>query len=402
MTCSATVVIGANYGDEGKGLMTDYFAAQTPGSVVVRFNGGCQAGHTVTTPEGQRHVFSHVGSGTFVGAATYLSQHFAVNPLLYRKERALLEKLLTATPTLYVDYRAPVTTPFDMLLNQMVEAYRGQDRHGSCGMGFGETIGRHESRYKLTMADLLDSTELADRLRTIRGHYVPERCAALGVPWTFVQQEFGELLSSDALIQGFIAATQDFLADIQLVPDARFLSQMPAVVMEGAQGLLLDQTRGAFPHVTRSNTGLQNACQVAAESGLSSLSATYVTRAYLTRHGAGPLANELPQQPYAAIEDQTNRPNPYQGALRFAHLDHNLLAQSIETDLLDASQYEVACEATLAVSCLDQVTPGAAAYWKDGVLERSSTVDAQLQDLDNRVPLGFCSWGPTRDTISRA
>ncbi len=79
MRCRA--VIGANFGDEGKGLITDYLA-QTGGDVVVRFNGGAQAGHTVVTPEGRRHVFSHFGSGSFAELPTFFSQHTIVNPIL--------------------------------------------------------------------------------------------------------------------------------------------------------------------------------------------------------------------------------------------------------------------------------------------------------------------------------
>ncbi|NJN48156.1 MAG: adenylosuccinate synthetase [Candidatus Competibacteraceae bacterium] len=71
----AQVVIGSGFGDEGKGLATDFYAAHFgKDALVVRFNGGAQAGHTVVTPEGQRHIFSHIGSGSMVGAATYLSR----------------------------------------------------------------------------------------------------------------------------------------------------------------------------------------------------------------------------------------------------------------------------------------------------------------------------------------
>src|SRR5262245_50739362 len=67
----ATAVIGANFGDEGKGLLTDYLAAKDPaGTVVIRCNGGAQAGHTVVTPAGRRHVFHHLGSGSLAGAST--------------------------------------------------------------------------------------------------------------------------------------------------------------------------------------------------------------------------------------------------------------------------------------------------------------------------------------------
>lgn len=394
MTSRAKVVIGANYGDEGKGLMTDFFAAQAPGSIVARFNGGCQAGHTVTTPEGHRHVFSHFGSGLLAGADTYLSRHFAVNPALFFKERNLLATAL-GKHTLYVDQRAPVTTFFDMLLNQAVEAHRGQARHGSCGMGFGETIGRHESAYALSVGDLLDKDGLYEKLVRIRDEYVPARRKALGLP---DDGPHNTLFSSDTLVEAFLQVAADFMAEVVVVPNARAALQAHPVVLEGAQGLLLDQTNGAFPHVTRSNTGLANALDIAIESGIQALDVTYVTRAYLTRHGAGPLANELPTKPYADIVDLTNQPNTYQGSLRFAYLDHDQLAAAIQHDLQSAKTTPVECWATLAVSCLDQVGEQAC-FWEAGKLQHG-TVGQQLASLASRVlPLGHLSWGPTRATI---
>ncbi len=84
---TAQVVIGAQFGDEGKGRLIDHYATLAGGdSIVIRFNGGAQAGHTVVTPEGQRHIFSHVGSGAFAGAATFLSRFFVANPILLLKE----------------------------------------------------------------------------------------------------------------------------------------------------------------------------------------------------------------------------------------------------------------------------------------------------------------------------
>ena len=91
---TASVVVGAGYGDEGKGLATDWLCARHEADVLaVRFNGGAQAGHTVQTPDGQRHVFSHFASGTLAGADTYLSRYFVCHPMLFTQEReALREK----------------------------------------------------------------------------------------------------------------------------------------------------------------------------------------------------------------------------------------------------------------------------------------------------------------------
>jgi len=78
----ANVVIGANYGDEGKGAAVDRLATEAGAQcLVVRFNGGAQAGHTVETPDGRRHVFSHFGAGSFAGARTFLSRFFVSNPI---------------------------------------------------------------------------------------------------------------------------------------------------------------------------------------------------------------------------------------------------------------------------------------------------------------------------------
>ena len=83
------VVIGANFGDEGKGLITDYFCNQATSQdetcIVVMSNGGAQRGHTVVTPDGTRHVFKHFGSGTIAGADTYCIDDFILNPMTFKK-----------------------------------------------------------------------------------------------------------------------------------------------------------------------------------------------------------------------------------------------------------------------------------------------------------------------------
>ena len=118
-------VIGSGHGDEGKGLMTDYFSDQD--TMVIRSNGGAQAGHTVTTPNGNRHVFSHFGSGTFQGAKTFLSSYFVVNPLLLRKERNKFIDDFAIIPEIYIDPNCLITTPYDIILNKERERIRGQD-----------------------------------------------------------------------------------------------------------------------------------------------------------------------------------------------------------------------------------------------------------------------------------
>ena len=146
------VVIGANFGDEGKGLMTDYFCKRLSenGSVLnIRFNGGAQAGHTVVVPtlgQQKRHVFSHFGAGSFVnGTDTYLSGNFILNPILFCRERDEMYRNFWFYPKVYIHESCKITTPFDMLVNQIVERSRGDQRHGSCGVGINETVVRYRN-----------------------------------------------------------------------------------------------------------------------------------------------------------------------------------------------------------------------------------------------------------------
>ena len=127
------VVIGANFGDEGKGLMTDYFCSNFDKNekvLNVRFNGTCQAGHTVVKGE-KRHIFSHFGAGSFnENVVTFLTSDFYVNPILFNSEYEKLVKL-GVKPIVIVDSNAPVITFYDMLYNRVIETSRGKDRHGS-------------------------------------------------------------------------------------------------------------------------------------------------------------------------------------------------------------------------------------------------------------------------------
>lgn len=399
---TARVVIGAQFGDEGKGRVTDHYATEVGrDGIVIRFNGGAQAGHTVVTPDGSRHVFSHVGSGAFAGVATFLSRFFVSNPILFLKE---LESLVAkgVEPTTYVDPQSPVTTPYDMMINQIVERERGGDRHGSCGVGFGETIERNLiPAYALTVADLADRSALATKLDRIRREYAPARLARLGFADAFARN--ADLFRSDAILEHYVEDARRFVEAIT-VADARTATHGRYPLFEGAQGLLLDQDRGFFPHVTRSNTGLRNVLALADELGLEQLEVTYATRAYSTRHGAGPLPRELPEKPYPGVVDATNVPNAYQGTLRFGWLDLDVLRHAIAEDLVDADRLPgLAVDTRLAITCLDQIGDEKVTYYSGGMRRRASVeafVGAVSKAVDAcEVLLGF---GADRDSVKSA
>lgn len=308
----ARVVIGANFGDEGKGLVTDYLCAQGAG-MVVRFNGGAQAGHTVVTPGGDRHVFRHFGSGTFLGVPTFLSQFFVCNPIVCLREAdELLE--LKIYPELYAHPNCLVTTFADMIINQRREDALGDKRHGSVGVGFNETINRSTlPELQITMSDLWNETPLEDRLMTICTKYAAYRTGSA-------------IEKPDEMIATFVRFCKKFANAVNPLG----IAQCPDSVFEGAQGLLLDQNnKEYYPHLTRSNTGMQNVRALCEQAGIKDIEAYYVSRTYLTRHGAGKFGGEDPGLSY---KDDTNVLHAYQGKLRFAPLDVNAFVRRAEAD----------------------------------------------------------------------
>ena len=335
------VVIGANFGDEGKGLMTDYFCHQSTlrgeKSIVVLHNGGAQRGHTVVTPDGNRHVFHHFGSGTLVGADTYLSEEFVLNPMIFRQEWEELESM-KAIPKVYVNHTCRVTTPFDMILNQIIEESRDNARHGSCGMGIHETMIRDVCNYPIEM--WFDSSDEAKRyyLKEIR-NYLSERLLDFGI--NKIPDNWKEIVNSDLLIENFISELNFMGRNISIRFD-RFIEYYDCVVFENGQGLLLDQNNTAYyPHLTPSNTGIKNSLEIIAEMSCKpDIEVCYVTRTYLTRHGAGRLDGECGKQEINPdMQDLTNVPNPHQGTLRYAKLIEKSLEERILKDFEPARKY---------------------------------------------------------------
>lgn len=334
----ARVVIGANFGDEGKGLVTDYLCAQGAG-VVVRFNGGAQAGHTVVTPDGERHVFHHFGSGTLCDVATFLSQFFVCNPILFFYE---LDQLIALgfRPAVYAHPDCLITTFADMLINQWKETQRGSKRHGSCGVGFHETQNRSRiPELTITLGDLWNGgRRLPQQLEEICGKYAKFRT--------------GKSIQDDGGVASFIEFCNRFAEYVQPAG----IGQCKDPVFEGAQGLLLDQgNKEFFPHVTHSNTGMKNVETLCQQAGITKKEIFYVSRTYLTRHGAGPLPGDDAEM---SFEDDTNAPNKFQGTMRFAPLDTGLRQRCAE----DAGNNIW----RLVLTHCDQKAPGSADLYCDG------------------------------------
>ena len=339
-----SVVIGKGFGDEGKGMAVDYLASHYKKALVVRHNGGAQSGHTVELPD-KRFVFHELSSGSFRGADTFWADTYY--PDMYKLKEEIDEfKAVNGgdwSPVVYADVNTQVTTIDDVLLNMAAETMRGEGRHGSCGMGIYEAFCRGEAGYGITIGELrgLDFSSLVARLERIRENYVPRRMKELGLDIRLSENpeflEYMEMLEDRAVLENVASVMLDNVHYIQPVENVKELFyRYEGVIFESGQGLLLDTDNEEYsPHVTASKTGLSNPCRILGDMGCMPNEVVYVTRTYVTRHGAGALPNECDRSELGIVEtDITNIHNPWQGSIRYArHSKIEEFAKDIKVDM---------------------------------------------------------------------
>ena len=326
-------VIGLGFGDEGKGTTVSNLIRMNPGSIseVVRFNGGHQAGHTVVH-DGVSHVFSGFGSGTLQGVPTYWGPDCTFYPPSFNREWDTLVKK-GVSPIIYIHPDCPVTTYWDIEANRTKEDW--QQRHGSVGMGFGATLQRESEHYHLTLKDLYYPTVAQIKLEALVRHY------RKADPTIHDVKEMGAFLEQ-------VSIAIQRVTPRYFVPSAR--PGGDHLIFEGAQGILLDQKDGFFPNVTRSFTTSRN-LHTLCPSEIPNPT-YYVTRTYLTRHGAGPLPGEDPEfkSRLNNLGTETNKSHAYQGEFRYAPLNVELLNYAMRCDA--ANGYGATC---LVITCMDQL-----------------------------------------------
>lgn len=334
----AWVVADLGFGDAGKGTIVDYLVRSRGAKLVVRWNGGAQARHAVVTDDGRSHVFSQLGAGTFVpGVRTHLAETVIVHPsaLLFEARHLATQGVPVedALARLTIAESARVITPFHQAANRLRELARGASRHGTCGVGIGETVrdslessdvvrardlvaeraalarkanaARERLVASLPMADLARLPAAAEELSTLRDPGVTARWIDLLEP---LRARAGLVVQDDAL--------------------AAMLRAGPAV-LEGAQGVLLDETHGFQPHTTWSDCTPAAACALLRRHGVSDgVERLGVLRTYLTRHGEGPFPSEAPSL-QARLPEAHNASDGWQGAFRVGHQDLVLLRYAL-------------------------------------------------------------------------
>jgi len=342
MVLSPIAVVGLGFGDEGKGMAVATLSEKRRNQgipvLVIRHNGGPQAQHNVRI-SGIHHTFSQFGSGTLSGCSTLLDSDMLIEPLALMHEADdlsnccgnILEKLAVACD-------APLLTKLHAHAICEIEERRGNDRHGSTGQGI--HIAREYERecpdQTPRMADIDAPFALYDKLSLV-AKWIN---AKFGVDVTGVdlQQLCIDLHSAycdmTACGVNFVHDTREFVARyIKCQPNAQ-------LIFESAQGILLDERYGFYPHITDGDMTPQRAYELC--RGIpADLRVLGISRTYHTRHGAGPFPTEGSFVP--AYPDD-NKPYKWAGAMR--------------TGLLDADLFKKAINAVqpncLAVSCIDQ------------------------------------------------
>ncbi|WP_067691861.1 adenylosuccinate synthetase [Nocardia jejuensis] len=311
------IVVDLGFGDAGKGATVDWLCSPEAGldvAAVVRFNGGAQAAHNVVA-DGRHHTFRQFGSGTLSRVPTLLSRHMLVEPLALATEARALARLGIADPLslLYVDERALLTTPIHGAANRCREDLRGASRHGSCGIGIGETASYALGHDAPRVADCRRPDVLRRKLIALEEHYRP-------------------LLDAGAhrydRIDDLVEVYAEFARAVAILPGDQLtgFAENGRLVFEGAQGVLLDEWRGLHPHTTWSTVEPRNARAMLTGIGAPAY-VLGVTRSYLTRHGAGPFPTE---DRGLSIPERHNGIGTYQGEFRLGHLDPILLRYAVD------------------------------------------------------------------------
>jgi adenylosuccinate synthase len=353
----AKIVIDLGFGDAGKGTVVDFLAAQHVSDLVIRFNGGAQAAHNVVVG-GIHHTFRQFGSGTLAGARTLYTAYCLFDPLMFLEEVKELSQKGVKTPEklFFLEKDCAITSIFQQAMNRIRETLRAGSRHGSCGLGIGETQNDKEENpdFVLRVFDLESEKNTFEKLETIRKAKlkIAESLLGTGEIPDSLAQDFVILNSSDyshAAANAYCKVSKMFSV-LSHEEALHMLKSSNSPIFEGAQGVLLDQDYGFYPYVTRSKTTPINAAEMCKEASIA-WEVTGVIRSYSVRHGAGPMPThdkELSQK----VNEYHNQSGQWQGDFRVGHFDAPMIALAYDICLRDVGRIAVD---DIFVTCLDRL-----------------------------------------------
>jgi len=314
----ARIVIGSNYGDEGKGTVVASYTKKSENVLNVLTNGGAQRGHSILTKDGSI-TFQHFGSGTYYGADNYYSKYFILNPMQFVSE---YNSLIVKPKNIFRDKECRWTTPYDMIANHIKE--ETLNRNASCRMGIWNTIKRYQDMETITIDEFVkDENKMFKYLLDVKAYY--EKNIAIPDRWK-------DIWNSGTLVVHFIDDCI-FMVENTIVSTLGSL-EYDEMIFENGQGLLLCDTGKDTFDTTPSNTGILYSLELLKDVKNADITAHYVTRPYLTRHGDGHLTGEDNRVIISSgiDEDRTNHYNEGQGQFRYGMLDIEALRERVVKD----------------------------------------------------------------------
>jgi adenylosuccinate synthase len=280
----ATVVVGTQWGDEGKGKLTDLLAKEM--HVVVRYQGGHNAGHTIVV-DGESFALQLVPSGVLYDHITpVIGNGVVVDPGVLLAEVDKLERSGVDCSRLRVSGNAHLIMPYHQELDAITERYLGRNKLGTTRRGIGPAYADKASRVGIRVQDLLDPKIFRQKLEVV----LKEKNAVLAKVYNRLPQSADDI--ADRYLDVYAPRMAPMIADtVALIHEALAASQH--VLLEGAQATFLDLDHGTYPFVTSSNPTAGGACVGAGIGPLDIDRVIGIAKAYVTRVGAGPFPTEL-------------------------------------------------------------------------------------------------------------
>ncbi len=289
----AIAVLGAQWGDEGKGKIVDLLAEQA--NVVVRFSGGDNAGHTVINPYGEFGLHL-VPSGIFSSQAVcIIGNGVAINPTVLIDEIDQLNRRGVDTTRLFISDRAHLIMPYHILLDGLEEESRAGKALGTTRRGIGPAFADKAARLGIRTGDLLDKEVLLERLRLILDYKNIILTKVYGVSPLSLDEVYSQYCQYGERLTPYIRETVTMLEEA--------LSRDELVLLEGAQGALLDPDFGTYPYTTSSSPLAGGGCLGTGLSPTRISRILGVFKAYCTRVGAGPMPTELEDETGGLIRE---------------------------------------------------------------------------------------------------
>jgi len=284
---SVKIIVGAQWGDEGKGKIVDLLSEQV--DIVARYQGGANAGHTIVI-DGEQYILHLVPSGILhENTVCVIGNGVVIDPLALLEEIEFLKsKGISVDGRLWISHRAHLIMPYHKLLDQAKESKDAERKIGTTGRGIGPAYVDKVNRMGIRIVDLLDRDTLKNKLRT----NIKEKNEILKKIYEEkeidVDEIINEYLEFDKKIDPYIKDVSTFLNES--------LKDGKQILLEGAQGTLLDIDFGTYPYVTSSNPTSGGACAGVGIGPTKIESVLGVIKAYTTRVGMGPFPTEVGEE----------------------------------------------------------------------------------------------------------